>query len=444
MSFNNQNYNTQGYSRIIQQTPSFTQIQVDVDLEDTYITNKESENPLRLFEPNALDFINLTDVDNTSNLLYRRRKYTKVGYDLSGKYREVFTTSPQKQIDTTLKTIEGYTTGVPYNIGNATLTLTLKSGIQGSNLFAFLSPLDSNIDQSVSWYKPSEGRDELWDNYGGDLEPLASDIVALGTWTDDKVSFDITPFLNIWNGSGKPSLSIFISGDESSFGSLLEFHSQESSTPFIGGSSLDNCRFLSYGDTNVIKTEGIRISITQSNSISTIRVIDSNTQKQTEWTSINACVSIGNTFAMFSPDIEQGISLGTIICTVVDKTDNGLIVTGISIPNITEYYTTAEFSGTSTIPSGTSIIEISNPNTQTITDISALKNNDNIFVNYKATTINNNVRSFTIQFVADEILKQNRLRIYLNETAVTENRTGLYTELKTTDIRPKLTMNLLY
>jgi len=173
-------------------------------------------------------------------------------------------------------------------------------------------------------------------------------------------------------------------------------------------------------------------------------VIDSNTQKQTEWTSINACVSIGNTFAMFSPDIEQGISLGTIICTVVDKTDNGLIVTGISIPNITQYYTTAEFSGTSTIPLGTSIIEISNPNTQTITDISALKNNDNIFVNYKATTINNNVRSFTIQFVADEILKQNRLRIYLNETAITENRTGLYTELKTTDIRPKLTMNLLY
>ena len=119
------------------------------------------------------------------------------------------------------------------------------------------------------------------------------------------------------------------------------------------------------------------------------------------------------------------------------------MVTGISLGSITEYYTTAEFSSTSVIPIGTNILEITSPTTQTKTEILSLEADQTLLVNYRAGTAVSNAHSFTVKFTSDETLKQNRVRVYLKETAVSENRIGLNTDLLLVMNRPTLTADLL-
>jgi hypothetical protein len=128
---------------------------------------------------------------------------------------------------------------------------------------------------------------------------------------------------------------------------------------------------------------------------------------------------------------------------VSDAVGSALVVSGFTLGGITQYYTTAEFTSSSTLPSGTGIIELSSPSTQTLEDISGLQSGQNIYVDYRAGSATNNVRSFTVKFTADETQKQSRAKIYLNETPVSENRNGLPTSITVVQTKPSLVMDLL-
>lgn len=379
---------------------------------------------------------------NDGNLLYRQRSYVKIGTDYADLYRGIFTVSPASLIEASLLSATGVSTE-NYSVINSVFTLTLASGIPNTPVYAFMLPLDSRTDDSVSWTKPSETAATKWDNEGGDIEPLSSDIRVEGVWNGSTVSFDITPFTNIWSNSKSNDFSVLVSTDENNT-SLLYFYSQESTTPLIGGAALTNCKFLAGGASNTIKTEGIRVKVVPSASLCTISFADTNETAQRYWSSFNASVSVGSTFLFMSPDEEQNLTIGSVTCTVLDKISSDanptIVVSGLSLGNITEYYTTAEFESTSTLPSGTGIIEIAEPSEKLKYDMSVLNKNDTVYINYTETTTPNNARAYTVNFYSDEIIKNNRVRLYLNESAVTEIRTGLYTEIKTRDVQPKITV----
>ena len=88
-------------------------------------------------------------------------------------------------------------------------------------------------------------------------------------------------------------------------------------------------------------------------------------------------------------------------------------------------------------------MEITSPNTQTKAEVTALVANETLLVSYRAGTAPSNARSFTVKFTSDETLKQSRVRVYLNETAISENRIGLNTNLYKVMNRPNLTADLL-
>lgn len=435
---------------------------------DTYITNREAVKPVAVYEIVGSKFIDIPDesqevavTDETptinysggagGNLLYRSREYLRVGGNTLENYRAVIILEPTTAIASALSTASGYTTGAAYSVGNATLTLALQSGATGAALEAVLLPLGVTVDASVSWYKPSEAAGTTWESGGGDTEPSAVGIASTGVWSGSNISFDITPFLNIWNTSGKQKLAITVKPQQQ-IGQILQFHSWESQSSAIGGGNLLNCRFLAGGETNTVSTEGIRVLVQTSGSTAagvtaTVSLADERTTAVQYWNSFGASTTTGSTFTFFSPDNEQGLVLRSVSCTLLDRvsdsTGSPLVVSGLSLGGITAYYTTVELSSTSTLPSGTGIIEVSNPTTQTLTDISSLVANQNIYVDYRAGSATNNSRSFTVKFVADETTKQSRARIYLNETPVSENRNGLNTRISVVQTKPSLTMDLL-
>ncbi len=425
---------------------------------DTYITNLSAEVKIKAFDSFSSKFIELSDVQqptkiisgyytggDSGNLLYRSRNMLKVGGTKTQEFRTVLLLNPRQYFSAAVSTIEGYTAGSPYTIGNATLTLTRSTGTSGGLLEAVLLPLDTTIDSSVSWYKPSEAAATGWTIEGGDAEPAASEIIPIGSWSGSIVKFDLTPFLNIWDSRGSSLLAVLIRGEQNS-SSITEFYSWESENTPIGGGTLQNCKFLAGGDTNSIQTEGIRVLVSVGAS-TTISLADDSAAAVQQWNSFGAATSVGATFSFFSPDTEQGVVLGTVTCTLTGRTntDTGspLVVTGISLGAITEYYTTAEFSSTSIIPTGTNILEITSPNTQTKTAVAALFAGETLLINYRAGTAASNAHSFTVKFTSDETLKQNRVRVYLNETTVSENRIGLNTDILSVMNRPILTADLL-
>lgn len=431
---------------------------------DTYITNKISVVTAPVFERIGSKFIELTDVieptategDETAtavyttgdngNLLYRSRKYLKVGGSELDEFRSIILLNPRSYLTNAVSTITGYTAGSPYTVVNGTLTLTLLSGTAGTALQAVLLPLDTPVDYSVSWNKPSEAAATGWTAAGGDTEPATEGIICTGSWSGSRVSFDITPFLNIWDSRGSSLLAVMIKTTENT-SEILQFHSWENENSPIGGGNLLNCKFLAGGDSNSVSTEGIRVLVTVGDT-TTVTLADESPTAVQQWNSFGAATSTGTTFSLFSPDTEQGVALGTVICTLTDRVSSAvgspLVVSGISLPaDITEYYTTGEFSSTSLIPTGTSIIELTAPSAQTVSDVAALTADQTLLVNYIPGTATNNAHSFTVKFTADETLKQDRVRIYTNENTVSENRIGLNTELQRVANRPILTTDIL-
>lgn len=378
---------------------------------------------------------------------FHTRPYIRVGNEFLDSHRGVVMVDAKEQIENALMSAPGYTLGKNYTIANCTLTLTVRNGFINVPIRAFMLPLDSNPDESITWYTASRLNKSGFENEGGDIEPLAENIVVFGRWKGNTISFDITPYMSIWKNSGKSRVGIILAYINGMPDAETFFHSSESTTPLIGGKSLTNCKFLAGGDTNTVSTEGVRVKITKTGAYHTISPVDTSSSGSLYWSILNASASVGDSFTLFSPDTEQKIVIGTAVCTIHDKLESegsaSIVVSGISIGNETEYYTTAEFSATATIPTGSGILEFTQPDQKLLFDLSTLQKNDPVYVNYRATTTPNNAKSYTLNFYADETLKNNRARLYFNESAVSENRTGLLTEIKTQGVQPQIKLSLL-
>jgi hypothetical protein len=424
-----------------------------IRIQDTYITNVSSAVTVSAFERRGQKFIQLNDVEvgeNTaeeeysggknSNILYQNRPTTKVGGQGNSTYRSLFIFDVKSSINNTISTISGYQTGMDYSILNANLTLTLFSGISGSNLQAFMVSTDSIVDESASWTQPSQEYTATW-NEGGTVEPLSAEISPQSYWNGTDVSFDITPFFNIWKSSGKNTIAVVVKGAETD-DSVSEFFTQQSATPLLGGGRQTNVVFLGAGDSNSISTEGIVVKISPLTPYLTVENADNSETAANRWSALNASISVGDTVSMFLPDLKNSASNYTVIDKRRGSDGVQLVISGDTTGLSTVTHATAEFSCTGTIPSGTGIVEFAAPSNTLLTDLSILQDNDRITFGYTPTTSPNNATSYTVDFYSDETKKNSRVRLYVKEATASENRTGLYTEVKKISVRPRLSLVL--
>lgn len=447
-------------------------INAKLSVHDTYITNKQSENTSRIFDPKAQKFIEITDTDLTqeeinaigdiqysaglgNNILYRERPYLKVGTDQANNtFRAIVTANPKNEIKEYLQAYTGTTADTQYRVGKTVLTLSpFQNGTTTSapDVFAVLFPLGTTVDDTASWEKPSELYDVTWKNPGGDTESVLQTMMAKGIWDNPTnptaVSFDLSQYMSIWKGKEDSSFAVGIVGDGLPKAEVLKFFSNESTYVQIGGTQLTNCSFFTGTESQITRTNGIRVLITPTGLTSSISFDDSTLEAEKEWNIFNSATVIGSTGNIISPDQEQGLVIGTVTFTVNEKKSSSrgpvLVVSGLCLGSIQNYYTTAEFFTVNNVNLGTGYAELSSPDTRSLTDINALKANDIVRVEYLATTAQNNVRQFTVKFTTDEKNTLNRARIYFNEPVITENRIGQVTNLFISTKQPVLNVQLL-
>lgn len=410
-------------------------------MKDSFITN-DKEKTSKKFDVEAKEFIDIPEGDK----LPRQRDIIKIGFLGDKEYRGAFVVYPSTQITSTISS-QGLSADSNYTIERSILILTsVGDAPTDSQISAFMATTKYASDESMSWEKPSEKSNASWLVQGGDSEPSFSGSVINGLWEGNKLKFDITPIITVWKGNASSNFSMIIH-QTSNTGEVIDFHSTEATQLFLGGSPSTNCNFLASGNINSYKSQGIRVLLTANGVATNISLVDSNQTAALEWSAFNASIYVGSTFTINSPDKEQGIVLGSITCTLNNKTtvDNlpTLDVSGISLGNIAKYYTTAEFSTTSILPSGSGILELTSPSANMQYDLSKLISGKTLHVKYIPTSLLNNNHSFTIDFVGNEMVKNNRFRIYLKEAAISENRIGLPTELMSEIITPKLDIDLL-
>lgn len=446
--------------------PSVT-VSLKLQPTDTYITDKVSEYVAKIYDPIPNRFVEITDLDLEgsidpasteylggigNNLLYRERSYVKVGtVQDEGTFKSIFSFNPQTLIMSSIQTALGTTTDNTYKIGKASLVVeTAEKQETAHDLYAYLLPLGVSVDDSASWTKPSERYTDTWTTPGGDIEPSAQGIAIKGSWDSaempQKVTFDITEYMSIWRTSGNSSISVIIT-DDGTPKNPLQFFSSESSDLKIGGTALTNCRFYTGSESQVTSVEGIRVLIAPTGSTASISFVDASCEAEKRWITFNAAATVGSTCSIMSPDQEQGIIIGSVICTITDKIIGPrgpvLVVSGLSLGSVTNYYTTAEFSTTKNLNTGSGYVELTNPNEKTVADISSLKQNDIVKVQYTATLSQNNVRQYTVRYTADETLIMSRARIYFNEQVISENRIGQNTELLIPTKRPSVDLQIV-
>lgn len=365
------------------------------------------------------------------------------GYHINETKRAVLTLNPQKSIDNALSLQTGYTAGMDYSIINCSLVLTSADGKTTGNLSAFMLSTGFDVDESVSWWKPTEKRGATLENwsYGGSVDALAENIVVNGNWSGEDITFDITPYVNIWKNSGKTSFSVIICSDESE-AETWEFYSQQSKPIFIGKNEQTNVRFLGSGDTNTIDTEGILVKVSPYSPYLVVEVMETSDIALKRWTALNASVSIGNTFSMFLPDIKTESTTYTLIDKRTGKYGTQFVISGSTTGFSSEVQSAAEFSCNGTVPSGSGIVECANPNSLLKTELSALMHKDSVIFDYTPSVSPNNAKSFTVDFYSDETAKNGRIRLYVNEATVSENRTGLNTGIKRKSVKPRISLNL--
>lgn len=359
--------------------------------------------------------------------------------------RAVLTFNVSDSIKTALQNQSQYIEGQDYSINYCSLTLTSSNKKRNGNLYAFMAPLDSPIDESVSWDKPTEKRDITQTNWtnGGSIEPLAKNIRVKGEWNNMDVVFNITPFINIWNSSGKNSFSIIITSDETDV-ETWEFYSQQANSPLLGSKPVTNAVFLGAGDTNSIDTEGVVVKISPQLPYLTVESADPSAVALNRWAAFNASVSIGDTFSMFLPDLNTNSEVYTLLDKRNSQTgDIQLLVSGSTAGFDTTKHTTGEFSCIGRVQSGSGIVEFSSPDNSLKMDLDTVLPNDTIIFDYKPTITPNNATSFTVDFYLDETLKNNRARLYLKQQTASENRSGLNTSVKKSSVRPRLSLNIL-
>lgn len=380
--------------------------------------------------------------NNTSEnaLLYREREYIKVGANgTTGEmYLGLITVYPKQDI-TKMLVASGRGASAEYEIEKASLTLSLVQGNTSGNVYLQVASLGTTVDETASWKYSSTTTKSRW-NIDTNYFDYISSKTEYGNWNNSTITFDVSDYLDLWKNSGKDTVS-FLIGSSDPRGIFL-FNSSERKTPYIGNKTIDTCKFVRQGEVNILNTEGVRVVVYHYNNNYAIDYRDETENSSKVWKTLNNSISKGNSFTFKSEDEEQGLRLGNVHCVLLDKECNKLIVSGLSLPPNTIYYTTAEFSGTTTIPEGVGMIEITNPDQITKNDLTNLKDGSLLKVEYLPSVVNNNAKTFTVDTVVDETMKNNKYRIYLKEMPFTENRTSKPTSLSVDAIRPQLSIEI--
>lgn len=400
---------------------------------DTFITNS-ALSETRVFDSISKQFTVLPQSED-GELLLRHRDYTKIGLIGDTKYRTVLFFHPSQAINQEIGSAS-------YGIDRAILSLYTDATSE-LEFEAKLIRFGSSIDPSVSWFKPTELSETHWIEEGGDFEQSLSQYATVGRISEGKLSFDITSQCHLWQTSGANQLALVIKSSESEQGTV-QFHSWEHREGFLGDELLKNCKFLSAGDRNSIKTEGVYVQMTESGQNVLVTQQESSSDRLKQFYSAQFSISVGSTLEMFDPDTNNSVSMGSKICTVVDRPSaDSVLLSGFTLPNgITTHNTSVEFASESTIPFGSYVLEIEHPSDETKTEAAALVPEQKLKIRYYTQAQVNNSKDFTVAMVSDETRHKDRIRIFLNESTVSENRTGLDTEISTADTKPSLTLSL--
>lgn len=414
-------------------TPVEVQIFGGAGESDTFITNSPLSDT-RVFDSISKQFT-LLPQNEDGELLLRHRDYIKIGVSGDNKYRAVLFFHPSHAINQEIG-------NASYGIDRATLSLYTENS-SDLDFEAKLVKIGSSIDPSVSWYKPTELSDTQWIDEGGDFEESLSEYSSVGRVSEGKLSFDITHQCHLWQTSGANQFAVVIKSTETQQGTI-QFHSWEHREGFLGDEVLKNCKFLSAGDLNSIKTEGVYVQMTESGQNVLVTQQETSSDRLNQFYSAQFSISVGSTLEMFDPDTNNSVSIGSKICTVVDRPSaDSVLLSGFTLPNgITTHNTSVEFSAEAAIPFGSYVLEIQNPSSETKTESMGLIPDQKLKIRYYTQSAANNSKDFTVAMVSDETRHKNRIRIFLNEATVSENRLSLDTEISTADTKPSLTLGL--
>lgn len=403
---------------------------------DTYICSAEPSERL-VYERNVERFISLPKGEENSDLLLRKREYLKVGSTAGTQFKSVLLFSP-------LTAIARETGDRIYNVERVSLKLKAIGNARINGLQAVMLS-SSTVDETVSWLKPTERQSTTWNSSGGDSDPSLSGEVALGSWSEDgTITFDLSEMYTQWSTTGRAVLAIAIQSNGAEEG-VQELHSWDSNEGYLGDSVLTNCQFLAQGDANSTKTDGVRAVLSDFEGNILITQAESNANRLAQFYSFQFSTPLGATFSVLDPDINNSVSIGTKTCTLVSKPSaDSLLVSGFTLPNgLSDHQTTVEFAAETNIPYGSHILELKTPSTETVNEALALYADQKLKIRYFNPPANNNSRNFTVAFVSDERRYKDRIRVFLNEQTVSENRNGLGTEILLSETKPVLMIDLL-
>ena len=413
--------------------------------EDTFITNVVSEMPIQAYDNVSQKFVTINDHDNSgylsSSTLYREREIIKIGASGENAWRGVLILKPDNEIQRELNR-SGIGITSEYSILNCYVYLTATPTSPKLPLKCTFLPFDAGVDESVSWERSSDTQNGTqWETPGGDILPIAAQTTSQGTWSENTLIFDVSAFIPMWKNSGKETFPLLL-WSESSEG-ITELYSKNHTPKKLGNKTILTCSFLKSGQGNTFSTEGIRVSLIPQENETVIMYADTRTEAQKSWFSLNNSVSLGNTFAFFAPDEERGVILNQSVCVLTGKRDDAIVVSGLTFPYAEQFQTTAEFFGQGIVPEGVGILEISNSDADTATDVTELEENSQISINYVPRTTPNNTGKYTVAFGVDERLKLNRSRIYLKKIPVSENRNDQFTDIFVNSEIPNISVTIL-
>jgi hypothetical protein len=260
-----------------------------------------------------------------------------------------------------------------------------------------------------------------------------------------KVNLDITSAVSEWSRNPQQPLSLLLySVSNEQQDKVFQFESLESTAVLIGDSVYTTCTFLSAGDTTTVHTKGAVFVLETNGSNILITVVDNDPISAQNFAAFQNLVSVGATFELIDYDTNNGVNLGTTTCTVLARpASNSVLVSGLVLPNgITSHEATLEFVATVAVPPEIYIMDITNPSSTTLKAFEELNINDGLGVRYLSGAANNNSKDFTLKLVSNDTLYNNRLRVFFNESVVSENRTGKPTQIIQTGIKPTLEIDL--
>lgn len=408
----------------------------------TYITNGSTTNGLEVFDRYLNDYVVLPEEDASEKTVLRARSYIKTGSSSSGaQYRGLLKFNIQSDFSSTVGER-------PFSVQNAVLSLTTKTGTTASGAFT-AQLVEEPISPAVSWTSPTPENGAEWANGSGGIGDTTEKpwIVTYSSISEgNKLKFDVTNLVSEWTKDQNKSISFLVHSPEAeSQEKLVNFESMNSVSSKIGDGVFRTCQFLAPGATTSVHTEGVVVIVSEENSNFLITAIDNDPLSSRNFQSFQNLVPVGATFEFRDPDTNNGINLGTAICTILDRpTDNSVLVSGITLPaGVSAHETTVEFVANTTLSDDTYILDVQNPSTLSKTAFASLVSGDGLSIRYSTADAINNSKDFTLKLASDETLYNSRYRLYLNEYVVSEDRTNRPTEILQAGILPTLVIDLL-